>query len=93
LRELSTVDLSFDLEATGFEAPQIDLMIASLSIGIEAAADEKPLPCVSGTPVSRAGDLWSLGRHRVLCGDATDALFRQPGRLGGSGGRVHRPTL
>jgi len=30
------------------------------------------LPCVSGPPVSRVGDLWTLGRHRVLCGDATD---------------------
>jgi DNA modification methylase len=73
MKELSTVDLSFDLEATGFDAPQIDLMIASLSVGIEAAAAEKPLPFISGTPVSRAGDLWSLGRHKVLCGDATDA--------------------
>jgi len=73
LKELSTVDLTFDIEATGFDAPQIDLMIASLTVNVEAAADEKPLPCVSGPPVTRMGDLWTLGRHKVLCGDATDA--------------------
>jgi DNA modification methylase len=73
LKELSVVDLTFDIEATGFDAPQIDLMIASLTVNVEAATDEKPLPCVSGPPVSRAGDLWALGRHKVLCGDATDA--------------------
>jgi DNA modification methylase len=69
LKELSELDLSFEIEATGFDAPQIDLMIASLT---EPAADEKPIPFVSGPAVSRRGDLWSLGRHRLLCGDATD---------------------
>jgi hypothetical protein len=73
LKDLSIVDLTFDIETTGFDAPQIDLMIASLTLDIEAASDEKPLPCLSGPPVSRAGDIWALGRHKVLCGDATDA--------------------
>ena len=75
LKELSELDLSFEIEAIGFDAAEIDLRIASLSE--TAASDEKPLPVVSGPPVSRLGDIWILGRHRLLCGDATDATSYQ----------------
>jgi hypothetical protein len=70
LRELSDFDLSFDIETTGFKVAEIDLRIASLSEAGATAADEAPLPVVSGPPISRLGDLWSLGRHRLLCADA-----------------------
>jgi hypothetical protein len=73
LKALSDLNLTFDIETTGFDAPQIDLMIASLpNGGARAIPEEKPLSCVSGPPVSCVGDLWTLGRHRVLCGDASE---------------------
>jgi ParB-like chromosome segregation protein Spo0J len=71
LKELSELDLTFEIEAIGFDTAEIDLRIASLSE--TAVWDEKPLPVVSGPPVSRLSDIWILGRHRLLCGDATDA--------------------
>jgi DNA modification methylase len=72
LRELSLLDLDFSLEATGFEMGEIDLRIENLSTD---RPDDDPgdrLPASSGPPVSRAGDLWKLGRHRVFCGSAVE---------------------
>jgi DNA modification methylase len=75
LKELSLLDLDFSLELTGFEMGEIDLRIASLEDEPDPAddpADAVPEP-PAGTPLSRRGDLWLLGEHRVLCGDALDA--------------------
>ena len=56
----------FDLDLTGFNAGEIDALLA---IPDEESANEAPpLPDVAA---SRPGDLWVLGKHRVLCGDAT----------------------
>jgi ParB-like nuclease family protein len=74
LKELSVLGLDFSLEVTGFEMGEIDLRIASLEdfAGPEAdPGDTLPEP-VAGPPVCRIGDLWELGWHRVLCGDARD---------------------
>jgi DNA modification methylase len=74
LKELSVLELDFSLEATGFEMGEIDLRIEGLtthSEGRAALEDECPtLP--AGPPVTRTGDLWLLGSHRVLCGNALD---------------------
>jgi DNA modification methylase len=79
LKELSLVDLDFDLEATGFEMGEIDLRIENLSA--DAVVDDDPADTTqiddTGPPVSRPGDLWELGVHRVCCGNALDpAAFR-----------------
>ena len=50
---------------------EIDLRIESLGAN-ETSSSELPIPDVSGASVSRIGDLWRLGRHRLLCGDARD---------------------
>jgi len=71
LKELTLADLDFGLEATGFTLDEIDLRIEGLT---EAAAADPAdmIPDVpEGPTVSRSGDLWQLGPHRVLCGDAT----------------------
>jgi DNA modification methylase len=73
-RDLASVELSFDLEATGFTMGEIDLRIEGLSlstVGNPDPADEPPA-ALDQPPVSRAGDLWQLGRHRLLCGNALD---------------------
>jgi len=66
LKEIREMD--FDLGLTGFEAHEIDELLALDDE--EIANSAPPLP---DSPVSRIGDLWVLGPHRVLCGDATSA--------------------
>ena len=74
LKDLSLSGLDFSLEITGFEMGEIDLRIASLEDPPAQDADSADvLPEVSGEPpVSKIGDLWLLGHHRVLCGNALD---------------------
>jgi DNA modification methylase len=68
LLEIQKTD--FDLSLTGFDVQQIDDLLASCSMG---AGHEDHVPDVPEVPVSRLGDLWLCGRHRVLCGDATSS--------------------
>ncbi len=71
LKELSGLVLNFDIEDTGFEIPEIDLLIQGLEEQPEAdAADE--FRVAEGPAVSRPGDLWHLGEHRLYCGSALD---------------------
>jgi DNA modification methylase len=71
LKELSDLVLDFDIEAIGFEPPEIDLRIQSLDSALEEADDRFEL--ATGPVVSRVGDLWLLGSHRLYCGSALDA--------------------
>jgi len=74
LRDLSLSGLDFDIEVTGFEMGEIDLRIASLE-DTPAEDEVDPadiLPAISAPPVSKIGDLWLLGRHRILCGNALE---------------------
>jgi DNA modification methylase len=59
-----------DLDLLGFDRQELDELLDGIGLpgGIEGE-DEVPEP--PATPVSRPGDLWSLGPHRLLCGDAT----------------------
>lgn len=65
------VDLEFDVELTGFSLAEIDLVLDQAGDADPAAADgeDDRLPATSEQAVSRMGDLWALGRHRLLCGD------------------------
>ena len=74
LQYLSELDLDFDATITGFDTPEIDLLIQGIDLdGTSDRADEIPEIDESLPPVSRVGDLWDLGVHRLLCGDATKA--------------------
>jgi hypothetical protein len=57
----------YDLSLTGFDARDLDDLLLHDPPDVDAAP---PLPLVA---VTRLGDLWLCGSHRVLCGDATDA--------------------
>ena len=64
LKELSELNLDFNLEVTGFEVPEIDLFIEGLEFADEEqSSDEIPQP--GSAQVSKSGDLWALGRHRA----------------------------
>jgi DNA modification methylase len=74
LKALAEIELDFSIEATGFETGEIDLLIE----GLESNNEGEPtvtdsIPDQSGTRVSSLGDLWELGKNRVLCGNALDA--------------------
>ena len=71
-KDLSEVELDFSLEATGFEMGEIDVMVENLAPateGEEDPADAVPEP-TAGIQVSKCGDLWQLGRHKVYCGNS-----------------------
>jgi len=73
LKILSELELDFELEAIGFETPQIDLLIDSLNAVPEADPDDR-VPELSESAVTAVGDLWQLGKHRVLCGDSLSTV-------------------
>ena len=71
LLELSNADLEFSIEATGFDMGEIDWRIAGLSDAPEEEDDAADIvPKLAAVAVSRAGDVWALGQHRLICGDA-----------------------
>ena len=59
---------SFDLELLGFDDADLDRLLATPLEEVQSA-DEAPEPPTE--PISRLGDIWICGQHRVLCGDAT----------------------
>ena len=62
-------DLGFDTELTGFSADEIAaLMPVELTEGL---TDEDEVPEVPVDPVTKLGDVWLLGKHRLMCGDST----------------------
>ena len=69
--ELSELkDAGFDLELTGFSTEEWEALIAGEETDKEGLTDEDAVPEVV-EPISKPGDLWVLGEHKVLCGDAT----------------------
>jgi len=68
------IDLDFDVELTGFSLAEIDIVLDDAKErSTQDVAPEDDVPAVPAHPVTREGDIWILGRHRLLCGDARDA--------------------
>jgi len=63
-------DEDFDLDLLGFDDVELDDLLTSLDDDEAAALDEN-IPEVQENPVSRSGDIWIMGEHRLLCGDST----------------------
>ena len=71
--ELSDLlDADYDLELTGFTDEELNSLLSGLD-GENDGEGEDDIPEPPEEPVSRLGDLWVLGNHRLLCGDATVA--------------------
>ena len=63
-------DMDFDLSLTGFDAEEISSMLdIPLDVGGLTDPDEVPEP--PAIPVTKPGDVWLLGKHRLMCGDST----------------------
>jgi DNA modification methylase len=71
LQFLVDTDLEFDVTVTGFEMGEIDILLDADNDD-DAVPETVPAPD-PGPPVSRPGDLWLLGAHRLYCGDALEA--------------------
>jgi DNA modification methylase len=61
--------LDYDVAFTGFEPPEIDELFNEMHPkGVTEDGFDEPLP---ETPITKQGDIWLLGRHRLICGDST----------------------
>ena len=69
LVDLQSVDFNTDL--TGFEAPEIEQLFSKVHNKDIKEDDFDVEEELKNPPISRKGDIWLLGRHRVICGDAT----------------------
>ena len=71
--ELLDLDaMGFNMNLVGFSQSDLAAMMADATVD-EAAADD-PAPEPPANPVSRPVDLWIMGKHRLLCGNATSAI-------------------
>ena len=71
MKELSALELDFDIETTGFETAEIDLLIDGPTVPTKADRSDI-VPERENEAVSRLGDLWLLGDHKLICADACD---------------------
>jgi DNA modification methylase/predicted nucleic acid-binding protein len=74
LQHLLTIDSDFDVTVTGFEIPEIDQLLLSADAGKpDRDCDDSFENADIGIPSTKTGDLWQLGKHRILCGNALEA--------------------
>jgi hypothetical protein len=73
LSEILKLAPDFELEVTGFEVTEIDRILKGDGPNQQDYVDEVPSIAACYIPVARPGDVWLLGRHRLLCGDASMA--------------------
>ena len=69
IRELDAEE--FNLDVLGFLSEDLDRYLVGFAENAVAEAEEGELPDIPIIPTTRPGDLWILGEHRLLCGDAT----------------------
>jgi len=85
-QELAALELNFDLEVTGFETAEIDLLVDGPTVATKADRSDI-VPERQSAAVSRLGDLWHLGEHRLMCADACNSaayarlLESEPARM------------
>lgn len=70
LGELSCLDLGFDVETTGFSIAEIDSLIDGQTPQEPGDPADDQMPDTGSAPRCQPGDIWQLGPHRLICGDA-----------------------
>ena len=73
LKLADLLEADFDLGLTGFTEDELNALMSSLEDGTGPQEGEDDVPENPEDPISRPGDLWILGNHRLLCGDSTVA--------------------
>lgn len=71
LTTIATLEGDFPLELTGFSTGEIDLLVCDE----DANSEEETIPATLTSAVTRLGDIWLLGAHRVGCGDSRNLNF------------------
>ena len=67
------IELDVDIELTGFDTSEIDIILEDArEANGDPSGPEDEVPNSLGPAVTQTGDLWLLGTHRLLCGDARD---------------------
>ena len=68
------IDLHFEVELTGFEIPEIDIILedADAAKAEENGPEDRIPDPQPNASVTQPGDLWHLGKHRILCGNALE---------------------
>jgi DNA modification methylase len=64
-------EVRFDLDILGFDGTEMEKLLALVDAEPLAGEDEDEVPSAPAEPLTRPGDLWLLGPHRLLCGEAT----------------------
>ena len=85
LRELCAVN--FQIELTGFETAEVDILLELPTVGTTDPADVIP-NMIAGLPVARPGDLWRLNRNSIICETALKTETYEKVLNGSSRGRV-----
>lgn len=69
------IELNFDLSVIGFEASEVEIILGEAAEADPQTADEEEdvVPPLDAVAVTRPGDIWLLGAHRLICGDARSA--------------------
>jgi len=86
LTELSSLDVDMDLTVTGFSTGELDLLLSG-----NEDPDDDVIPPLPSHPRARPGDIWTLGHHRIGCGDSRDLEFLQ--RVVGEGAQIDAAFL
>lgn len=71
--EMADLQLAdFDMGLIGFDQDALDALLAEDGTA-EGLTDADEIPDVLAAAISQPGDIWVLGKHRIMCGDSTDA--------------------
>jgi DNA modification methylase len=69
------LDAGFDLDLTGFDTPEFDRILSSDIPQANVSEDGSEIPQAGTTAISKPGDIWQCGRHRIGCGNARNREF------------------
>ena len=76
-------DQNFNTSLLGFDTDFLDGLLAEEAATGEGLTDQDDAPAVQATPITRLGDVWVMGKHRLLCGDSTSVAAVNTLTVGG----------